>query len=283
LALTSIHRHSVSQLHPAGVQPIETKKSPHFFSAWCSDPHNSADRQNARTFDYLWRWELDSRILGALNTHAGLQADEVATTYLSNHDHSHVAWQAGGRDNQGAMEWYRVQPYAIAQLTSPGCPLIQNGQEFAEDYWIMEDDHDTGRRVSSRPLRWNFQTDQIGTALGGLFAKLIGLRLKHPALRSDNIYPNNWQAWQTQFDPQGYGVDVAKGVVIYHRWGNAPGQPAEFFMIVLNFSQTSQIVNVPFPKNGVWKELLNNETITVNFWAQRMVESNWGKIYQFQG
>jgi hypothetical protein len=112
---------------------------------------------------------------------------------------------------------------------------------------------------------------------------LIGLRLKHPALRSDNIYPNNWQAWQTQFDPQGYGVDVAKGVVIYHRWGNAPGQPAEFFMIVLNFSQTSQIVNVPFPKNGVWKELLNNETITVNFWAQRMVESNWGKIYQFQG
>jgi hypothetical protein len=142
---------------PGRRSTYRNEKVTSLFSAWCSDPHNSADRQNARTFDYLWRWELDSRILGALNTHAGLQADEVATTYLSNHDHSHVAWQAGGRDNQGAMEWYRVQPYAIAQLTSPGCPLIQNGQEFAEDYWIMEDDHDTGRRVSSRPLRWNFR------------------------------------------------------------------------------------------------------------------------------
>jgi hypothetical protein len=43
------------------------------------------------------------------------------------------------------MEWYRVQPYAIAQLTSPGCPLIPNGEEFAEDYWVMEDDQGSGR------------------------------------------------------------------------------------------------------------------------------------------
>src|SRR5438270_13107562 len=78
---------------------------------------------NCRTFDYLWQWAIDSRIVGALNTHVGLDADKVATTYLSNHDHSHVAWQAGARDNQGAMEWYRVQPYAIAQLTSPGLPF----------------------------------------------------------------------------------------------------------------------------------------------------------------
>jgi glycosidase len=237
-----------------------------------------------RTFDYLWSWALDSRILGALNTHAGLDADKVATTYLSNHDHSHVAWQAGARNNLGAMEWYRVQPYAIAQLTSPGCPLIQNGQEFAEDYWIMEDDKKTGRRVSSRPLRWNFRDDPIGQSLEGLYAKLIRWRLQHPALRSDNFYPGAWAPWQSKPDPQGYGLDAEKGVLIYHRWGGGPGQSTEFFIIVLNFSQAGQIVDVPFPKNGLWRNLLDDETITVdNFWAQRLVESNWGKIFLYQG
>jgi 1,4-alpha-glucan branching enzyme len=235
-----------------------------------------------RAFDYLWNSAIDSRILGALNSHVGLDADKVATTYLSNHDHSQVAWQAGARDNQGAMEWYRVQPYAVAQLTSPGCPLVPNGEEFAEDYWVMEDDQGSGRRVTPRRLRWDFQGDKIGTALGGFFSKLITMRLAHPALRSDNFYPNNWQLGQTQPDPQGYGVDVAKGILIYHRWGNAAsGQGTEFFMIVLNFSQTNQTVDVPFPNNGDWLEMLSKQTTTVtNFWIRgQVVESNWGKVY----
>ncbi len=33
-----------------------------------------------RTFDYLWQGAIDSRILGALDTHVGLAADKVATT-----------------------------------------------------------------------------------------------------------------------------------------------------------------------------------------------------------
>jgi hypothetical protein len=237
-------------------------------------------------FQYLWQGTIDSSIVGALNSHVGLDADKVATTYLSNHDHSQVAWQAGGRGNDGSMEWYRVQPYAIAQLTSPGCPLIPNGEEFAEDYWIMEDDHNSGRRVAPRRLRWNFQTDPIGTVLGGLFSQLIALRLAHPALRSDNFYPDNWQSWQTQPDPQGYGVDVGKGTLIYHRWGSgASGQGTEYFIITLNFSPTNQTVDVPFPLNGDWQEMLSSQTTTVaNFWiCGQLVESNGGKIFFRQG
>jgi hypothetical protein len=146
----------------------------------------------------------------------------------------------------------------------------------------MEDDQGSGRRVTPRRLRWDFQTDKIGTALGGLFSKLIKLRLTHPALRSDNFYPNNWQLWQTQPDPQGYGVDVAKGIVIYQRWGSAAsGQGTEYFMIVLNFSPNNQMVDAPFPLNGQWQELLNGQTATVeNYWIRgQVVESNWGKIF----
>jgi 1,4-alpha-glucan branching enzyme len=234
-----------------------------------------------RAFDYLWNWAIDQRIVGALNTHVGLDDDKVATTYLSNHDHSQVAWQAGARDNQGAMEWYRVQPYAIALMTSPGCPLVPNGQEFAEDYWVMEDDQGSGRRVTPRRLRWDFQGDKIGMALGGLFSKLIALRLAHPALRSNNFYPANWPQWQTQPDPQGYGVDVSKGVLIYHRWGDIASGAVEYFMIVLNFSQNDQVVDVPFPENGTWQEMLSGRPTTVDgFWARGLtVESNWGKVF----
>jgi hypothetical protein len=55
-------------------------------------------------------------------------------------------------------------------------------------------------------------------------------------------------------------------------------------MVVLNFSMSSQTVDVPFPRNGVWQEVLNDQQITVtNFWARgQIVESNWGKVY-FQG
>jgi 1,4-alpha-glucan branching enzyme len=235
----------------------------------------------ARTFDYLWQWGIDWRVAALLNTHAGLDADKVATTYLSNHDHSHVAWQAGARDNQGAMEWYRVQPYAIVQLTIPGCPMIPNGEEFGEDYWIMENDQGSGRRVKPRRLRWDFQSDSIGQALGWLFSRLIAIRKQHAGLRSDNVYPDHWESWQTQPDPNGWGVNVAKGVLTYHRWGNGTSGALERFVIVVNFSASDQTVDVPFPANGSWQNLLDNQTVSVgDSWLRgQVINSNWGKVY----
>src|SRR5262249_50626062 len=64
-----------------------------------------------RGFDYLWNRRIDSRLVKALDSHAGLNAGKIATTYLSNHDHSHITWQCGARDNDGSIEWYRTQPY----------------------------------------------------------------------------------------------------------------------------------------------------------------------------
>jgi pullulanase/glycogen debranching enzyme len=238
-----------------------------------------------RTFDYLWQWQLDSRIVNALNTHPGLDADKVATTYIGNHDHSHVAWQAGARNNEGALEWYRTQPYAIALLTCPGSPMIQNGQEFAEDYWLMEDDKGSNRRVKPRPLRWDFRGDSIGSKLFNVYQKLIDIRKKHAGLRSNHVYPDRWETWQTQFNPQGYGVDVGKGVVIYHRWGNAEDGTLERFIIAINCSGTDQIVNIPFSDNGIWEDLLNNQKVDVQNWRlfNQTINSNWGRIFSKKG
>ena len=56
-------------------------------------------------------------------------------------------------------------------------------------------------------------------------------------------------------------------------------------MIVLNFSQNDQTIDVPFPVRGVWREMLSGRPTTVtDFWARGLtVESNWGKVFYREG
>ena len=237
------------------------------------------------SFDYLWNGQVDPRIVREMDTGYWLKPGKVATGYLSNHDHSHVTWQCGARDNVGSLNWFRTQPYAIVLATAAGTPMIQNGQEFGEDHWIPENDKNSNRRVATRPLRWEFAGDWIGQALLGVYQKLLGIRSRYAGLHSDNFYPEQWELWKTQFDPQGYGIDVNRQVMIYHRWGN-DGATLQRFMVVVNFSPCEQWVDVPFPSNGVWKDLLNEGVTPAvgNYWLRNwQVHSNWGNIFYREG
>lgn len=89
-----------------------------------------------------------------------------------------------------------------------------------------------------------------------LYQRLIALRLGHPSLRSDQIYPAAWPEWQDQLNPQGYGIDVGRQLAIFHRWGTAPGGGLECFIVVLNFSGQDQWVDIPFPCDGLWSDVL---------------------------
>lgn len=161
--------------------------------------------------------------------------------------------------------------------------MIQNGQEFGEDYWIMEDDRGSSRRVKPRPLRWDFSTDNIGSKLLQLYSKLINIRLNYPSLRTDNFYPT-WETWQNNFNPAGYGVDVARQIIIFHRWGTADNGSIDKFIIVLNFSGQDQHVDIPFSHNGTWQDLLNESSeIVSNFRLPNYpVTSNWGHVFYSQ-
>lgn len=233
-----------------------------------------------RCFEYLWNGQIDARIMNALNTHVGLPPERVPTEYITNHDHSHVAWQAGAKESAGALRWWRTQPYAIALFTVPGAVMLQNGQEFGEDHWLMEDDQGSNRRVKPRPLRWDFVGDTIGRELLQLYAKLIRIRKSHPGLRSPNFYPQ-WEQWQTQFNSDGYGVDVARQLVIFHRWGEAGNGRLERFIVVLNFSPVAHRVDIPFSENGIWRDLLNDRDDNVSGFRLRNQEvtSHWGRVY----
>lgn len=215
------------------------------------------DSLHQQTFDGLWHRRIDGGFLNALNNRRFLDAGKVPTLYLSNHDHSHVAWQtdASGTVRGAVGGWWRLQPYLIALFTSTAVPLIRNGDEIGEETVIPENDENTGRRVTPRPLRWKLRGDPIGTALTALHRRLAELRRDLPALRSELMYPSEWDSRQTQLNPVGVGVDVSRQVVIYHRWASVPGG-TENVVVALNFSDTDQTVDVPFPVPGRWADRL---------------------------
>jgi 1,4-alpha-glucan branching enzyme len=238
-----------------------------------------------RTFEGLWNGRIDRRLLQALDHARFLDfPDKVPTQYLSNHDHSHVTWQAGARDNAGLERWFKTQPYAIALFTGTSVPMLQNGQEFGEEHRLPEDDHGTGRRVVPRPLRWKFAADPIGSTLVRLYGVLARMRREHPGLRSNNFWPSPWEDWQTRFNPEGAGIDEAKQVVIYHRWGMTDAGRRENFVVVLNFSDEPQSVSAPFPLDGPWTDLLGDfnggfEPVVTNGRLDLTVNSNWGYVF----
>ncbi|HET9873677.1 MAG TPA: alpha-amylase family glycosyl hydrolase [Propionibacteriaceae bacterium] len=238
-------------------------------------------------FDALWNGRITSSLLGALNNRRFLGAGKVPTLYLSNHDHSHAAWQSGARTNEGAVGgWWKLQPFVIALYTSTAVPLIHNGQEFAEEHFLPENDQRTGRRVTGRPLRWKLRNDAIGSAMWALHSTLGKLRDTHPALRSADIYPQVWEDWQKELNPVGVGVDEQRQLAVYHRWASIGGGKVENIVVVLNFGDAEQVVDAPFPTTGVWRDLLADFDGRGGSWSVDVtgsraavpVGSHWGRI-----
>lgn len=221
-----------------------------------------------KSFDYSRNSNIDGEILRILNANLDYAPGKGPVTYIENHDHSTVIYEAGGRDR-----WFKTQVSAIALLTSPGIVMIHNGQEFGEDYWVPGSGPD---RVIERPLHWNeYSKDFVGQRLYGIYKQLIGIRKQHPSLRSANFFPYPFN------HRDGYGAFPDKDVVIYHRFGQDHNSQFEKFIIILNYSDFAQYVDIPFPSNGHWEDLLNGGVVIVdNFrlYNQR-INSNWGIIY----
>jgi pullulanase len=217
---------------------------------------------------------INTSYMRVLNSALGFNAPICPTIYLENHDHATITYELGSRDR-----WFKAQPYMIALATCSWTVLLHNGQEWGqlEDLW--EDDTNAPpqfQRVQSRPLTWEQRDDAVGQKLTALYSFLMELRAAHPALRSPNFYPDYYDTSWTQFSPDGYGINESLQVAIYHRWDGG-----DLYMIVLNFSDSVQTVNVPLPQNGAWTDLLNENAAydPANYQlANFAVQSNWGSI-----
>ncbi|WP_254560853.1 alpha-amylase family glycosyl hydrolase [Dyadobacter diqingensis] len=141
--------------------------------------------------------------------------------------------------NGDVDNWYSKKRAALGValvLTSPGIPMIFQGQPLLEDKWFSDSD----------PIDWS-RLERFSGFIN-LHRDLIHLR-------------RNWfgvtEGLQGQ-EVQIIRADDDKKVIVMHRYKN--GGPKDSVVVVLNFStETFDDYKVGFPRHGSWKLRFNSD------------------------
>jgi 1,4-alpha-glucan branching enzyme len=138
-----------------------------------------------------------------------------------------------------ATSWFskkRSTLGAAVVMTSPGIPMLFQGQEFLEDGWFQDTD----------PVDWTKATTFTG--IKALYKDLIALRKNNAGLtrgltgQNTNVFHVN-NSWK---------------VLGFHRWMN--GGEKDDVIVVMNFSSTPRAgYRIGFPRNGRWKVRFNSD------------------------
>ena len=234
--------------------------------------------------------QLDPRFVGYPQSKTVVNAAGTAVDmpvapfqYLNSHDHSHLIVSAG-LTGDGLLpfgdrsKFYLLQPLAIALYTLQGIPMLWQGEEFAENWELP--DKGSARINLRRDTHWEYFYDEYGIALVRLYRRLGQLRRNHRALRSRESFFYFQQSLQ------------GNQALAYHRRASATAADAEdFAMVALNFGVTAVDIQIPFPKRGVWQEVLDDDvrsaSFTINIPAQGAsqritVPSHYGWVFILQ-
>lgn len=122
-------------------------------------------------------------------------------------------------------------------LTSPGVPMIFEGQELLEDRWFQDTD----------PIDWSRTEDEHGIL--GMYRDLIALRRNlrgvTRGLCGQNVHV--------------YHFDEAVKTLAFHRW-DKPG-PTDSVVVVVNLAdQNHDDYVIGFPRAGLWKTRFNSDS-----------------------
>lgn len=197
---------------------------------------------------------------------------KTALQYIENHDHARFVCNFGmaDRDNDLLGEgnrslWYKVQPYLIGLLTAKGIPMLWQGQEFSENYYIP--DSGWGRVMLFRPVRWDYFYDSIGKRTVTMVRSLTRLRRDSPQFRNgDHFFYNHHDRYQS------------KNVLLFSR-----RLENRYSLVALNFGDQEQWVPFTFPLNGNYREELHREdnlngvANTEERWLR--IPGNYGRIW----
>jgi len=201
---------------------------------------------------------------------------KTALQYIENHDHSRFICNFGIlKDDETLLQvgdrsrWFKVQPYLIAIITARGIPMLWQGQEFCENYWLPDQGY--GRVKMFRPMRWDYFYTQEGKSTVRLVRRLIALRKERSQLRRGDHYFYN--------DPSRY---QSRGLLLFHRQ-----HEDEFSLVALNFGDQDQTVEFTFPKDGSYHEDLhgldNLPDVVAGECRYIQVPSNYGRIWTWEG
>jgi 1,4-alpha-glucan branching enzyme len=200
---------------------------------------------------------------------AGLQ-------YIENHDHERFLCNFGTRNPDEAQNplfaegdrsrWYLLQPYLICLLMSKGVPMLWEGEEFAENYFLP--DTGTGRVSLLRPLRWDFFYDEFGRPIVSLVRKLLHIRrLRHHIRRGTYFFFNDWDRYQRL------------GVLLFARY-----EGVRYTLVAVNVGDTDQSVPFWFPIAGDYVEELHGGALDLKsvpalqqVWLN--IPSHYGRIW----
>jgi maltooligosyltrehalose trehalohydrolase len=218
--------------------------------------------------------------LNGYPTSVTVNGDTLAKTglqYIENHDHQRflcnygtipidnapddVLLQQGDRDKN----WPKVQPYLIALLTAKGTPLLAEGQEFCENYWIPSSGY--GRVMLYRPIRWNYFYDNDGQPIIRLVRKLTKIRRGGAQFSDgDHFFYND----SANFN--------SKGLLAFSRQLGST-----FSLVVVNFTDLPQTTRFTFPKTGSYVEQIegaqNLQVVSAGAAQTISVPSNYGCIW----
>jgi 1,4-alpha-glucan branching enzyme len=179
-------------------------------------------------------------------THNDDTLPKSALQYIENHDHSRFVTHFGtiGRDNELFREgdrsrWYKVQPYLIGLLLGKGQPMLWQGQEFGENYFVP--DSGLGRVMMLRPVRWDYFYDEIGRSVVRLVRRLLALRKTGTEFRRGAHYFYN------EFDRY-----QSRDLLLFSRQ-----EGANFSLVALNFGDEERTVPFWFPLGGDYVEQLH--------------------------
>ncbi len=127
---------------------------------------------------------------------------------------------------------------AALVMTSPGIPMIFQGQEMLEDEWFRDTD----------PLDWDKLDAYSGIV--SLYRDLIGLRRSLPGLKGGGVKVHH--------------VNDGAKVIAFQRWGQGGGD--DDVLVVMNFSNTAfPVYEVGAPYGGTWEVAFSSDDTAYGF------------------
>jgi 1,4-alpha-glucan branching enzyme len=122
-------------------------------------------------------------------------------------------------------------------LTSPGIPIIFQGQELLEDHWFQD----------KTPIDWSRADDEHGIL--GMYRKMIGLRRNLSGV-TRGLCGQNLHL---------YHFDDENKIIAFHRWDKAG--PTDSVVVAVNMTNQSRDGYViGFPRAGWWKTRFNSDS-----------------------
>jgi 1,4-alpha-glucan branching enzyme len=126
---------------------------------------------------------------------------------------------------------------AALVLTSPGIPMLFQGQELLEDRWFQD----------KVPIDWSRVEDEHG--IHGMYRDLIALRRNLLGI-TRGLCGQNFQI---------YHVDHEAKLIAFHRW-DVSG-PHDSVVVVVNMTnQNRDGYVIGFPRTGLWKTRFNSDS-----------------------